>query len=45
LTSRLVHQQNWQDQVSLSQFSKGIYFVRIIHQNRHIATQKLVIIP
>ena len=45
LTARLIHEQNWQDQVSLSQFSKGIYFVRITHQNRHIAMQKLVITP
>ncbi len=45
LTARVIHEQNWQDQVSLSQFNKGIYFVRIIHQNRHIATQKLVITP
>lgn len=45
VTGRVVHEQNWQDKISISGFKKGLLFVRIVHQNTPVATQKLVITP
>ncbi len=46
ITGRIIHEQEWQDEISLTRFEKGILFIRVINQNQSvIATQKIVITP